>query len=538
MTSKKHPVGRMRGIVTLLCIFIPLTAVAAEPAKPLAIDYTFPENTPVHVIRVGMGVIKQEEPEGLQGSSMNAEKDKTPAVSAPPPPPPPPLPPLRGRGLYSNAPKISWQRNKLISDVKVAVQPSKAPFILALISHNKVRWHIDNQAGENLKAVIVGGREYGEATGLAAGTPVLHSRLMKNSTLIFRLEGDLVDNDLLLALETITNNKVANYESFMRKESVTVNADRKMPAFPSNAELHVVSAEDGSYSEERAQQAWDAVVSGKPDVPGITTLQIEQGNKPIVLALDGTNPILWEVDNPHKRDIAAIVLSGGREQDIAGIDKKTLIIHRNFRLGYHERGGKDYSPQKPMPFTYIVEQVRKYSGIDVGDFARYAEQITGLEAASIQNADNAQRFDIGLSSRAPLFEEIRPIEELKPNPEARVYAIGMHSGKEDFGYDAHKMHVYIPQIEQPVRLLLTTINPNRWVIHNPHGVKIDSVVFSGVLKQEFTGLDESTQVFYRHGGYFAYDNPIELQHIAKTLFGEVPYEVLTDTRNGELMLKD
>ncbi|PCJ97308.1 MAG: hypothetical protein COA45_10255 [Zetaproteobacteria bacterium] len=68
-------------------------------------------------------------------------------------------------------------------------------------------------------------------------------------------------------------------------------------------------------------------------VQTITKVSVNKDDRPVALILAGGEPMIWEIDVSDNTDIYAVVLISRYEQEIIGLNKKTIVLNSKSRKG-------------------------------------------------------------------------------------------------------------------------------------------------------------------------------------------------------------
>ncbi len=457
----------------------------------LAIDYTFPENTDVHVVQLNEGV-------------------------------------RRFGKIDRHRRHIS--KDKIEYGAKVQIRQSDKPFILVLLSQNKIHWHLNNEAKANLKAVIIGGRDFGTIDNLNENIPVLQTRLFNGSRAYFITKPSMHDSNLIKFIETMTDNKVRTYQHYDMRNEVIIKPEKEQNSIPENAELHVVSAH---HSVSNSASKIDLNIEESSDNSVLS---------PIVLILDARTPVMWHINNPSRRQIHSIILTGNSFLPVTGITKNTQILHR-----YIDPINHNHSREKPKNETqataYIPTELRNISGTDIASLTSIIQQNYSLQAVSSQAAYGAESFTIKPDAKTSQMQKLQSIDNItKDDVKGVLYAVLSHEGKSheiaysDEEYEITEIH--IPEHSEGVSLMLYEGSGRQWIIHNPHQTTIHSVVYAGSPRQEFKELSDNTALFYWNNNSFRSDNVVEFKYEAEKLLGKNVEKIYSDYTLENVTLGD
>lgn len=136
-----------------------------------------------------------------------------------------------------------------------------------------------------------------------------------------------------------------------QEQQAQSNSPPMLTNIPANAQVDVL----GVYESKV-----DVHGAGKPRPAGVVHVTLTPSSTPLVLVLSSYEPVRWVLNNPGRRKVSAVLLSGYHESSVFGADD-TQVLRIGSNHAY-KLDSPDYMTLKKNVARYVGNPVRTFQG--------------------------------------------------------------------------------------------------------------------------------------------------------------------------------
>jgi RNA polymerase sigma factor (sigma-70 family) len=379
--------------------------------------------------------------------------------------------------------------------VDVEVRPADRPTVLALTSYFSVLWNVKIAAGARVKAVILGGWFEQELEGVPADIPVVYRAANPSGRRdhFWSYSAKTFEHRRMVEkLNDLTGLLVASYQGEYQASAFVIDGARGRELAQKERKPRWTIPKPPTPAELRAAYAGaDLHFVGvyRPDDRCAVDVEVRRTDRPVVLALCSWCSVLWRVKVADGARLKAVLVGGGREQEMEGVPTGIPVAYRT----YDPPRNVDYFlAYQGNTFAYrrALEKLNDLTGLLVSTFQG---SYTGAPSYMV---DGLRGRDLAQKERKPRWappKEPSPQELRAACAGADLHVLGVYEPADE----ARPVPVELRPTARPIVLALTSYYSVLWRVQVAGGARLKAVILTGDSEQAIEGVSPNIPILYR-----------------------------------------